>query len=203
MSQLGDIPNVTTLVVNPASQADEGPTRALVAVHLRGGQLNMFINMGSVGQDRDQQTSPARRSELWAEHWKGLLGRSRAVGPFVIASNGIIIHFMAPQPAWTPYRAFHLPVGIPWGTFLGITSHCGSWRPGQSATPNNPQATSKKTPAKSSNKRKLAHLMEFPVAHFTHLWLPYESAQCKCWLCCLPIIKVRGLKLAVIRSANP
>ena len=95
-ASMGDDFNVTTLVVNPASQADEGPIRALVAAHLRGGQLNMFINMGSVGQDRDQHPSPARRSELWTEHWKGLTGSLSTRGAVSI----LLMHlkFTFPHP---------------------------------------------------------------------------------------------------------
>ena len=94
MTQLGDIPNVTTMKINPTSASDEEPIREVVATHLRGGNLNMFINMGSVGQERDRQPSAVRKSELWAEHWKSLLCVSRALGPFLVASNGIIINFI-------------------------------------------------------------------------------------------------------------
>ena len=94
MNQLGDIPNLSTLTVNPASQADEEPIRELIATHLRGGQLNIFINMGSVGQKGDRQPSAGRGLELWAEHVRSLLCLSRALKPFLIASNGIIIDFI-------------------------------------------------------------------------------------------------------------
>ena len=55
MSELEDIPNITTLKMNPISPSEAGTMKELLTTRLGGGQINMLINIGSVGQERERE----------------------------------------------------------------------------------------------------------------------------------------------------
>ena len=92
MSHLDDIPNVTTLSLDPNSPLAFQTTKEVVTTRLNGGKLNIVINAGFIGHEDVRGCTGEKRGKLWGLHISTMKHLAQAFGPLLTDSHGTIIN---------------------------------------------------------------------------------------------------------------